>query len=149
MLIELNKITDKGVFINDSITYTDYNKNLIKDLSSVLVNGKVFYNNLDELMFMGTIKGTMKLVDANDGSLIDYPFECEIDDIITNDYYDEKTLDLNAFLWQNIVLEVPIRVSNSNLENLKGDGWELRDEFTKKEDPRLDVFKALLDKGKE
>ena len=132
MNIELNKISDKGLNINESIQYTDYNKSLIKDLNDVSVNGKLFYNNLDELIFMGTIKGIMKLIDANNGELIDYPFESEIDDIITNDYINEKSLDLKAFLWQNIVLEVPIRVSNSNLENLKGDGWELRDEFTKK-----------------
>ena len=149
MNIELNKISQKGLNINETIKYTDYNKSLIKDLSDVIVNGKLLYNNLDELIFMGNIKGIMKLIDANNGELIDYPFECEIDDVIGNDYINEKSLDLKAFLWQNIVLEVPIRVSNSNLENLKGDGWELRDENQIKEDPRLDVFKALLDKGKE
>ena len=149
MNIELNKISQNGLNINEEVEYTDYNKSLIKDLSSIKVMGKLFYNNLDELIFMGTIKGIMKLIDANNGELIDYPFESEIDDVIANEYISEKSLDLKAFLWQNIVLEVPIRVSNSNLENLKGDGWELRDEFTKKEDPRLDVFKALLDKGKE
>ena len=149
MNIELNKITDKGIIINENITYEDYNRSLIKDLSNISVKGKLFYNNLDELIFMGNISGVMKLVDANSGDIIDYPFDSEIDDIIPNDYINEKSLDLKAFLWQNIVLEVPIRVSNSNIENLKGDGWELRDENSKKDDPRLDVFKALLDKGKE
>ena len=149
MIIDVNKITDKGIFINEDVEYLDYNKNLIKDLSKIHVEGKVFYTNMDELMFMGNIKGIMKLVDANSGELVDYPFETDIEDEITNDYISEKSLDLSAFLWQNIVLEVPIRFSKSNLDNLKGDGWELRDENFKREDPRLDVFKALLDKGKE
>ena len=149
MNIELNKITDKGYNINDYIEYDDYPKNIIKDISKVLVNGRLVYSSADELMFMGNISGTMKLIDANNGELIDYPFESEIDDVITDEYINEKSLDLKEFLWQNIVLEVPIRVSNSNLESQNGDGWGLYNEDYKKDDPRLDAFKALLDKGKE
>ena len=29
------------------------------------------------------------------------------------------------------------------------DGWELYDEFSKKDDPRLECFRTLLDEGKE
>ena len=42
-------------------------------------------------------------------------------------------------LWQNIVLEVPIRYTQSDADNLKGDNWQVikEDEETNKIDPRL------------
>ena len=62
----------------------------------------------------------------------------------------QNSLDLEEVLWQNIVLEVPIRVTKTDKTNkTKGDGWELYDEFSKKDDPRLECFRTLLDEGKE
>jgi uncharacterized protein len=52
-------------------------------------------------------------------------------------------------IWQNIVVEIPMKVVSPNLDNtkLKGDGWELLTEEEKMSeiDPRLEKLKDLLD----
>ena len=42
----------------------------------------------------------------------------------------QNRLDILPFLWQNIVLEVPMRITNSNIEDVvsSGEGWELINE---------------------
>lgn len=47
----------------------------------------------------------------------------------------QNMLDIIEFLWENIVLEVPIRVTGSAGVNMKGNGWELN---SKNEDDGLD-----------
>jgi uncharacterized protein len=52
-------------------------------------------------------------------------------------------------IWQNIVVEIPMRVISPNLSNVKleGDGWKLltEDEENDELDPRLDKLRDLLD----
>lgn len=102
----------------------------------------------------------MLLLDAVTLEEIDYPFEIHIEEIINenNESFEEyslnlaNSLDIMSFLWQNIVLEVPIRVVKDENKNisLKGEGWELIDENTKKIDPSLSPFATLLESdGKE
>lgn len=101
----------------------------------------------------------MILQDAITLEEIDYPFEIHIDEVFDennenlqdNSLNLTNTLDIMSFLWQNIVLEVPIRVKKKENEDisLKGEGWELVDENTKKVDPSMSPFAALLEEGKE
>ena len=100
----------------------------------------------------------MTLVDGYSGDLIDYPFNIDLDEILADfSEEDEKkgkkpqnSLDLKEVLWENIVLEVPIVVSKDNeVKTKKGEFWEVRDENSKKDDPRLECFRTLLDEGKE
>lgn len=105
------------------------------------------------------VKGSMILQDAITLEEIDYPFEIHINEVIDennenlqdNSLNLTNTLDIMSFLWQNIVLEVPIRVKKEENEDisLKGEGWELVDENTKKVDPSMSPFAALLEEGKE
>ena len=41
------------------------------------------------------------------------------------------------------------KAKNNKLSKTKGEFWEVRDENSKKDDPRLECFRALLDEGKE
>lgn len=101
----------------------------------------------------------MILQDAITLEEVDYPFSIHIDEVISenNENLQEyslnltNSLDIMSFLWQNIVLEVPIRVKKENKDiSLKGDGWELKDENTKEINPSMSPFAILLDKeGKE
>lgn len=160
MFINLNHISEKGIIIDQNIIFEDsyYKKSLVKGLNDVHVNGKIYCSQTGEVMFEGNIKGIMKLQDANTGELIDYPFTTNIDEVLEeNNNIDDNLrtnpqnrLDLKEILWQNIVLEVPIRVVTSSKPiTEKGEGWELVDENSKKQDPRLECFKALLEKRKE
>ena len=161
MFINLNNINEAGTQIDQYIEFEEsyYKDTIIKGLKDVYVKGKVYYSTTREIIFEGTISGIMQIVDSLSGEIVDYNFNSDVNEILgESSEYDEvlrtnqqERLDLKEVLWQNIVLEVPITFSvKSDAKITKGEGWELRNENSVKEDPRLDAFRALLkDEGKE
>ena len=159
MEFDLNKVTSTGIIIDNYISFSDDYLKLttIKKLDNVHVTGRLYYSTTREVIFSGTINGIMQLEDYHTGGLIDYPFKTDVEEVLaSDDFFTEKgknmqnNLDLKEILWQNIVLEVPIRASKTaEVEIKKGEGWEMKDEFSKKEESGLECFKALLDEGKE
>ncbi len=159
MTIDLSKVDEKGIVIDELVSFNDeYLKNTqIKELNNIKVNGRVYYSVTNEVVLECSVKGTMKLLDAMDLEPIDYPLNIEISEVLSEeddekDKNDTKTLDIMDILWQNIVLEVPISVRRDpeKVYNLKGEGWELLNDESKKVDPRLAPLLELLDKeGKE
>jgi len=68
------------------------------------------------------------------------------------DYYkkEQNILDIMTILWENIVLEVPIRLTKTENMQLSGDGWSMGDNKIKDDiDPRLAKLTELLREGKE
>lgn len=160
MEFDLNKITEQGILIDTIISFGEEYLRVseIKKLDNVHVSGRIYYSLTKEVIFAGNVNGNMTLVDGYSGDLIDYPFNINLDEILANfSNEDEKvgkkpknSLDLKEVLWENIVLEVPIVVSKDNkVKTKKGEFWEVRDENSKKDDPRLECFRTLLDEGKE
>lgn len=160
MEFDLNKITEQGILIDTIISFDEEYLRVseIKKLDNVHVSGRIYYSLTKEVIFAGNVNGNMTLVDGYSGDLIDYPFNIDLDEILTDfSNEDEKmvkkpknSLDLKEVLWENIVLEVPIVVSKDNkVKTKKGEFWEVRDENSKKDDPRLECFRTLLDEGKE
>ena len=160
MEFDLNKITEQGILIDTIISFDEEYLRVseIKKLDNVHVSRRIYYSLTKEVIFAGNVNGNMTLVDGYSGDLIDYPFNINLDEILANfSNEDEKvgkkpknSLDLKEVLWENIVLEVPIVVSKDNkVKTKKGEFWEVRDENSKKDDPRLECFRTLLDEGKE
>ena len=160
MEFDLNKITEQGILIDTIISFDEEYLRVseIKKLDNVHVSGRIYYSLTKEVIFAGNVNGNMTLVDGYSGDLIDYPFNIDLDEILAHfSNGDEKmgkkpknSLDLKEVLWENIVLEVPIVVSKDNkVKTKKGEFWEVRDENSKKDDPRLECFRTLLDEGKE
>ena len=160
MEFDLNKITEQGILIDTIISFDEEYLRVseIKKLDNVHVSGRIYYSLTKEVIFAGNVNGNMTLVDGYSGDLIDYPFNIDLDEILANfSNEDEKmgkkpknSLDLKEVLWENIVLEVPIVVSKDNkVKTKKGEFWEVRDENSEKDDPRLECFRTLLDEGKE
>lgn len=160
MEFDLNKITEQGILIDSTISFGEEYLQVseIKKLDNIKVSGRIYYSLTKEVIFAGNVKGNMTLVDGYSGDLIDYPFNIDLDEILADfSEEDEKkgkkpqnSLDLKEVLWENIVLEVPIVVSRDNeVKTKKGEFWEVRDENSKKDDPRLECFRTLLDEGKE
>ena len=161
MLIDLNKVRD--IFqINEEYTFNDeYLKHTdIRKLKDVNFNGKIYYDYENNMKLEGTCNGVMILPDSITLEDIEHPFSFEIDYNIDEnneeikEYFEKSknTLDILGILWQNIVLEVPMRITNAKIEDIKheGDGWELLNETKKEIDPRLAKLTELLDDtGKE
>ena len=75
--------------------------------------------------------------------------KCYISIITAQKFFEKSknTLDKLEFLWENIVLEVPISLTNNSGTTLRGEGWELNNDSDEDEiDPRLaklnDLFKG-------
>lgn len=129
---------------DDMLVNTD-----IRRISPVKVIGYV-YNNEEELELSITIKGTMVLPCARTLKDVNYPFNIEINDVIGQNSdnsleINQNTLDIFPIVWQNILVDVPLRVlvPDAEEESIEGDGWRLITEDDKKEeiDPRLSKLK--------
>ena len=75
------------------------------------------------------MSGTMMLEDALTLELLPYKFNIEDE----NDYevgsylkINENLLDIYAVLWENVVLEVPLRIVKEEKDvTMEGNGWSL------------------------
>ncbi len=132
MIINLNKLP---VTINESLEIPEsfYENGEIKGLKDVKVTGFIKYNAIDEVVIDLSVNGIMLLNDAVTNELVEYPFTTKIEEeIAENDeeirkYYEKRqnTLDIIELLWENIILEVPIRFTKEPDALLSGDGWQL------------------------
>lgn len=124
----------------------------IRRISPVKVEGYIF-NNEEDFELNITIKGTMILPCARTLKDVEYPFSSEIDEIIgENDdnslEINQNRLDIFPIVWQNILVDVPLRVlaPDASDEPASGDGWRLITEDTNEEviDPRLAKLKDYI-----
>ena len=128
----------------------DYYKNTdIIKLDNVIVSGSVVrkYNDDEELddYIKCSIKGSMIIPDSISLEEVEYPYEIEYDDFLgENNKKSENILDIFAFLWENILLEVPLQFTKvSDLSKFHGDGWRLLSEEEKilENNPFSDLLK--------
>ncbi len=138
--------------LDEDITFPEefYENTDIIRLEDIHVGGDVFYNLSDEIEANIRITGKMILKDAITLEEISKNLDIDIAEILekTAKYYkkEQNTLDKLEFLWENIVLEVPISLTKSSGINLKGEGWELNRDEEDDINPELaklkDIFKG-------
>ena len=119
-------------------------------LEDMHVVGDIFYNLSDEIEVNMRVVGKMILKDAITLEEIAQNIDFDIDDIVDKSakYYknEQNTLDKLEFLWENIVLEIPISLTNNSGIKLKGEGWELNCE-EENVNPELAKLKDLFKGG--
>lgn len=157
MIIDLTKLIYNNLYKlpvkGEVIVPLEMLKNTdIRRISPVKVEGYIF-NNEEEYELYITIKGTMILPCARTLKDVEYPFSSEIDEIIgENDdnslEINQNRLDIFPIVWQNILVDVPLRVlaPDASDEPVEGDGWRLITEDTNEEviDPRLAKLKDYI-----
>ncbi len=155
MKINLNMLPYK---INEEVTIPEsfYKNTDIKKIDKLKVEGIIKYNSADEVEANLNVKGSMTLVDAITNEPIEYPLNIEIaenieefnEDLTKNYEKNQNTLDIIEFLWENIVLEVPIRITNEAGVQKSGDGWELNGKSNAENiDPRFEKLSELFKGG--
>lgn len=120
-------------------------------LNDITVDGRIYMgpseDDIDELVeyIECKISGEMTIADSISLEPVEYHFETEYDDIIEeNCKKSENTLDIFQFLWENIVLEVPLQFTKvKDLSEFHGDGWKLisEDELKTSNNPFNDLLK--------
>ena len=104
-----------------------YKNTEIINLSEIEVKNSSIRRVEDEYFIKLSISGEMKIKDSITLDDVNYPFSIEIDDNLEEFVEkDENSLDIIEVLWQNIVLEVPLRYTViSDYSKYQGDGWKL------------------------
>ena len=95
----------------------------------------------------------MTLLCARTLKKVNRQFDIQIDEIIDENSDNsleiiQNSLDIFPIVWQNILVDVPLRVlaPDAKEESLEGDGWRLITEDTNEEaiDPRLAKLKDYI-----
>lgn len=155
MKIDLNELNYKDrIEIDNVISFPKegYSNDVIRSVEDTKVEGFITLNSVDEYIYNLEVNGKMIIPDSITNENITYEYNFLIEEEIPQSCINEHNmLDLTELLWQNIVLEVPMRYTNSDATNLKGDHWEVIDEIKEEEhiDPRLEKLNELFNEGGE
>ena len=134
---------NENVIISESLLKTS----TIKRLENVTFNGKIEKDYDDNIVLSGVISGYMILPDDITLEDTSYNFSTEIEENLS---LEDNFIDIIDILWQNILVEIPLKVRNNKNKNikLKGDGWSLNgEESMDKIDPRLEKLNDLFKGG--
>ena len=142
MNIDLQKLNNLDkIEINDEIEIPEsyLNDTDIIKISKIKTNGNISLDVENNYLVKLEISGTMSLHDSVTYDIIPYEFEVNIEETLEN---STKTLDLIEFLWHYIVLEVPLRFTNSEVNYIETDTYRVisEEEYSKKNNPFKDFF---------
>ena len=160
MIIDITKFKNQNISkidINEllEISKEQLAKTSIIDIKDVKIEGSITSPNKDEYLLNIVISGDMILPDSLTLEETNYHFETEIDgnieelleEIGESSKKTEFSIDIFPIIWENILMEIPIRIVNEKNENIKleGDGWKLIDSYEKTStNPELEKLKDLL-----
>ena len=121
--------------INIDIDNEKISKTTIRNLKDVTFTGEITKLYNEDFQISGILKGIMVLPDDITLEDVEYNFNSNIEEKFSefNQNVDnnlkiiQNKLDISEFLWQNILVEIPLKVKNEKNNNLtlKGDGWRL------------------------
>ena len=123
----------------------------IRRLDNTMFKGRIFKDYEDNLVLEGNITGTMVLPDDITLKDVNYEFKSEIFEYIEEVFtIDKNSIDILDYLWQNILVEVPLKVRSDEDDNitLKGDVWRLitEEELNNRSNRPFSDLSKLLDK---
>lgn len=125
------------ISINEDITIDkeEFLNTDIIELKSANVKGNIYKYGEDDYELDLVLTGTMVLPCSITLQPVDYNFNAEIQGIYTEmmeeiENFDKKienSLDIFPIIWENILMEIPIKVTCPEATDLKlsGDGWKL------------------------
>ncbi len=123
-----------------------YEKTEIIALEPVKITGTL--KRIDQAILLeAEITGKMTIPDAVSLEPVKYPFSIKIEENVEEKIKNnENTLAIIDILWENIVLEIPIRYSEvKDYSDFSGDGWRLIEENSYQKPVENNPFKQLLE----
>ena len=122
-LLKLFSYSTDRIDINEEVIIPkEYYTYDIKDISPVKLNGYLYLNELDELSINLNVKCDLVLRSSITLEDVNYPLNIDITELDFDDENNKKitnSIDLLPIIWQNILVEIPIRVTDSsNDENI-------------------------------
>lgn len=150
-LLNSNTVNEIDISNTYSIPKSYFENMGVIAIDNVKVNGKITrqMNEDEELCLYANaiIDGVMIIPDSISLEEVEYPFHIEYDDYLDeNCKNSENILDIFTFLWENIVLEVPLQFTKvKDLSKFHGDGWKLisEDERNLQNNPFSELLKEF------
>ena len=103
-------------------------------LNDVKVNG-ILESMYEDYHLEVEVSGTMVLPCAITLEEVSYPFSFKIDENLENFFENEEkkcktcenTIDIFPIIWENILMEIPMKVVSENAKDIhmEGEGWKL------------------------
>ncbi len=159
MLIDLTRLRsgiDSEVVVEETYSFPedDLKNTGVTSINDITIDGTITLDALGEIYLDLEVNGTMVIPCAITLKPVDYPFSIVIEGTLEEilDETTEKTinyqnsLDILPIIWENILMEIPMRVVSEGAEEveLSGDGWKLITDDDKKENSELSKLKDLL-----
>ncbi len=136
---KLNNETSKILEIDEVLKFSeeDLKHTDIKRLENIRAKGTIERIDSEVYHLVLVITGNMVLPCARSLEDVNYPIHIILDKNIgkiaeegENQVILQNSLDIFSIVWENIVLEVPLRVICENASFLnEGNGWSLKDDF--------------------
>ena len=141
--IEINEKLDIDVSNTEIIELkdTELHGTITKDSEGYYINAI-----LSGIMTL-PCSATLKPVDIEFNTEIDGNIEDLLEEIGIFDKKNENTIDIFPIIWENILMEIPMRVVSDEIDtnSLKGDGWQVvTGEVISSPNPELEKLKDLL-----
>lgn len=109
-------------FSKDELSSTN-----IISLDNVSINGSIT-KEFDDFSLNLTVSGVMVLPCSLTLKPTNHEFSIEIEEVLGENYKNnQNSLDIFPIIWENILMEIPIRIVNEDVSDIKlsGDGWKL------------------------
>ncbi|MBQ9071631.1 MAG: DUF177 domain-containing protein [Bacilli bacterium] len=158
-IVRLNNNIEKIIPINETYSFTldELSGTDVLKLDDVKVEGEILKNSLGNIELNVDVEGVMVLPCALTLKPVDYPFAItisgEIDELMEN--FDENqrnfqnTIDILPIIWENILMEIPMRVVSEEAKNqdinMSGDGWKFVTEEEDEKSPLSELMDMLDD----
>ncbi|MBR6113200.1 MAG: DUF177 domain-containing protein [Bacilli bacterium] len=159
MLIDISKLlngNELNLEVNEKVEITDeqLKGTEIISLKDTYVKGYITMDDDRNFYLDLVLSGTMVLPCSITLKPTDYKFETEINgeyqemllEIENSTIKIDKTLDIFPIIWENILMEIPIKVTCPDATDLKlsGDGWKLVTDGEETTNSAFDKLKDLL-----
>ena len=158
-ITRLNNNIEKFISIDETYSFTQdelMGTDLLK-LEDVKIEGEIFKNSLGNLELNVDVEGVMVLPCAITLKPVNYPFAItisgEIEELMENIEENQRnfqnTIDILPIIWENILMEIPMRVVSEEAQNkdmsVSGDGWKFITEEEEKKSPLSELMNFLDD----
>ena len=158
MIIDLIRLKNDveeviDVFFEKNFFHEELEGSGILELSDLKVEGDITKTTMDDFYMNVTLNGTLILPSSKTLQPVNYPISVLIEgnllemmqEIDENVKKIDNTIDIFPIIWENILMEIPMRVVNPKEEDLslQGDGWKLITEEEKLPNEGLAKLKDL------
>ncbi len=151
----INLVTNEDIKIDTTLNIKPYKNTLdIIDISPIRVLGYI-YPTYTTIEYNLAVSLSVSIEDYNNHCIkkIDLAFKIDETEEVSKEnlHINEKTLDLNTKIWENIVVEIFSESSNYDLSLTSGDGWTLYQDDNDDDgvDERLKPLLDLLNTNEE